>query len=153
MTYSARICKFSDSDAMDVARDYFKLYAGYISEVSPSAEASVPDFGRFMKAWDSGDLLMQMLFSSGTPVGFQTAYKVHGGMLGQPHSYTFGACYMQPNHRTAYKVTLYAAKRMAETLKAAGAAHVSVALAPQRANRLRRLSVAAVTELSRGFAL
>lgn len=153
MPYTARICNFSDSDAMDVARDYFKLYAAYISEVHSTAELSVPDFGRFMKAWDTGDLLVQMLFSDAVPVGFQTAYKIHGGMLGQAHSYTFGACYMLPAHRTAYKVTLYAAKRLAETLKAGGAAHVSVALAPHRANRLTRLSRAAVTELSRGFAL
>lgn len=149
--YTARVCKFSDSDSQDVARDYFRMYAKYQAEVNPTSEKSVPDFGTFFKQWDNAGMVICLLFCDSTPIGFQTAYRIGGAMLGHKDSYAIGACYTEPEYRTVYKMTLVAGKQFAQSLKSLGGECVTVALPHKRAIRLQRVCSVAVSEVSRGF--
>lgn len=152
MEYTGRLCLFTDHDAMDVAQDYFRMYAAYLRATNPD-ERSVPMFQQFMRAWDRGDLAMFMLYLGRTPVGFLTAYRIRATVLGQQDIFTIGACYTMPEHRSAYKMTILMGKQFAELLKATGVPTVTLGLPTARATRLQRLARVAVTDYSRGFAL
>jgi hypothetical protein len=138
---------------MDVARDYFRLYAEYIAEIHGSAPRLTPDFKLFMRAWDANSIVLNMLYADSEPIGFQTAYRVTGGMLGQADSYSLGACYTMPAYRANYKMTLYAGKQFVQVLKDNGASQVMVGLEMHNANRWPRLLRAAVQEHTRGFVI
>jgi hypothetical protein len=92
-----------------------------------------------------------MMFCDGEPIGFQTAYRINGLMLGATSSYAIGACYTEPKHRSVYKMTIVAGKQFSQMLKSTGIEKVTVALTRERAIRLQRVCAAAVSEVSRGF--
>jgi hypothetical protein len=136
---------------MDVAHDYFRLYAQYIAEIYGSAPRLTPDFKLFMRAWDANSIVLNMLFADSEAIGFQTAHRVSGGMLGQADSYSMGACYTMPEYRSNYKMTLYAGKQFVQALKDTGADKVVVGLEVHNADRWPRLLRAAVQEHTRGY--
>jgi hypothetical protein len=138
---------------MNNAADYFRLYAAYLRDVNPTDRRSVPDFGSFMRAWDQGAIAVRLLYADTTAVGFMTAFRIRGVIMGQLDSWSFGACYTEPEHRTVYKLTLFAGKQFADELKLTGAERVIINLPAAEATRLKRLAAAAVAEYSRGFVL
>jgi hypothetical protein len=127
------------------------MYAKYQSEVNPFAEKSVPDFGVFFKQWEAGGIAINMMFCDGEPIGFQTAYRINGLMLGAASSYAIGACYTEPKYRSVYKMTIIAGKQFASALRSGEVTQVTLALANDKAVKLQRVCAAAVSEISRGF--
>jgi hypothetical protein len=96
-------------------------------------------------------MVIGLLFCDGSPIGFQTAYRIGGAMLGHSDSYAMGACFTEREHRGVYKMTLIAGKQFAQALKNMGAEKVTVALTRDRAMRIPRVCASAVSEISRGY--
>jgi hypothetical protein len=139
---------------MDVASAMFNLYVAYLVETTSAvAPMGKEEFQKFMRMWDVGLVVVMVIYQDSKMVGFSWIFTFPQS-FGSAASASIGPTYMQKEHRSAYKVTIYAVKQAVEAVKERmKISSVLLTVAQIKACRLPRLARVAATETNRVFVL